>query len=161
MFGVPWGRFPLTIHSAGWGITFNLAVAIIVSFLFPESEKDLEGRTKKHALLKELASVPEDKQKFKPLALILTLFWFIVGFGPFAVVGNTLFSNPDLPETWKPFGLPSLWVWQLVMLVFGIFVMWFLAFFLGLSKPISPEKVTETYEKHYGNGQEEEQEAES
>ena len=39
--------------------------------------------------------------------------------------------------------------------------MWFLAFFLGLSKPISPEKVTETYEKHYGNGQEEEQEAES
>jgi len=161
VFGVPWGRFPLTIHSAGWGITFNLAVAIIVSFLFPESGKDLEGRTKKHALLKELASVPEDKQKFKPLALILTLFWFIVGFGPFAVVGNTLFSNPDLPETWKPFGLPSLWVWQLVMLVFGIFVMWFLAFFLGLSKPISPEKVTETYEKHYGNGQEEEQEAES
>ena len=161
VFGVPWGRFPLTIHSAGWGITFNLAVAIIVSFLFPESGKDLEGRTKKHALLKELASVPEDKQKFKPLALILTLFWFIVGFGPFAVVGNTLFSNPNLPETWKPFGLPSLWVWQLVMLVFGIFVMWFLAFFLGLSKPISPEKVTETYEKYYGNGQEEEQEAES
>ena len=28
----PWGRWPLTIHSAGWGILFNLGIAIIVSY---------------------------------------------------------------------------------------------------------------------------------
>ena len=30
-----WGRWPLTIHSAGWGIFFNLGIAILVSFFIP------------------------------------------------------------------------------------------------------------------------------
>jgi len=35
------------------------------------------------------------------------------------------------------------------MLVFGIFVMWFLAFYIGLSKPIPPEKVEDLYREHF------------
>ena len=35
-FGVPWGAYPMTIHSAGWGILFNLLTVFLVSFLFPE-----------------------------------------------------------------------------------------------------------------------------
>ena len=27
-FGVPWGAYPFTIHSAGWGIFFNLIIFI-------------------------------------------------------------------------------------------------------------------------------------
>ena len=65
------------------------------------------------------------------MAWLLTVVWFLVGFGPFAVVGNSLFGDPNQPATWGPFGLPSLWVWQLLMLVFGIFVMWYLAFYVG------------------------------
>ena len=30
-FGVPWGAYPLTIHSAGWGSVFNLATVFLVS----------------------------------------------------------------------------------------------------------------------------------
>ena len=75
------------------------------------------------------------------LAWVLTLIWFLVGFGPFATIGNTLFSDPNLPSLWAPFGLPSLWVWQIIFLVYGIFVMWFLAFHMGLSKPIDPDRV--------------------
>jgi hypothetical protein len=149
LFGVPWGRFPLTIHSAGWGMFFNLGIAILVSLFAPEPAEK-EERDKRHRFLKEVAGVPEEKKKFKALGLILTLFWFIVGFGPFATIGNTLFSNPDKPETWAPFGLPSIWVWQLLFLFFGIFVMWFLAFFLGLSQPIEPERVKEVYTRYYG-----------
>ena len=77
------------------------------------------------------------------------MVWFLVGFGPFAVVGNTLFGDPNQPTTWAPFGLPSLWVWQLVMLVFGIFVMWFLAFHIGLSKPVPPEDVERVYREQF------------
>ena len=84
-----------------------------------------------------------------PLAWLLTLAWFLVGFGPFAVVGNSLFSDPDQPATWAPFGLPSLWEWQLLMLAFGIFVMWFLAFHMGLSRPIPPEEVERLRREHY------------
>ena len=38
-FGVTaWGRWPLTIHSAGWGIFFNLGIAILVSFFTQNAE---------------------------------------------------------------------------------------------------------------------------
>ena len=146
---MPWGPYPWTIHSAGWGIFFNLLVTLIVSFAFPSAEEERSIREKRHRFLQAVSGIPENRRKNVPLAWILTLFWFLVGFGPFAVVGNTLFSDPDLPTTWMPFGLPSLWVWQLGMLIFGIFVMWFLAFHVGLSKPVPPEKVEELYREHF------------
>ena len=82
------------------------------------------------------------------MAWLLVLIWFLFGFGPFATIGNSIFSNPNDPVSWGPFGLPSLWVWQLVFLLFGIFVMWFLAFYMGFSKPIDPDNV-ETLSKKY------------
>ena len=148
-FGAPWGKYPLTIHSAGWGILFNLLFAIGGSFLLPDSAPERESRAKRSRFLDELTAVAPEKQKYKWLGLVLILVWFLVGFGPFATIGNTLFSDPNAPETWGPFGLPSLWVWQLLMLAFGVFVMWFLAFFLGFSKPIAPEAVKAARQKHY------------
>jgi MFS family permease len=151
--GVPWGKYPLTIHSAGWGILFNLLFTIGGSFLLPDDAATRESRAKRSRFLGELTAVAPEKQKFKWLGLGLVLVWFLVGFGPFATIGNTLFSDPNLPETWGPFGLPSLWVWQLLMLAFGVFVMWFLAFFLGFSKPVTPEAVMAAKRKHYPESQ--------
>ena len=50
-FGVPWGAYPLTIHSAGWGIFFNLAVAVAVSKVTKEMGHDKDRREKRHAFL--------------------------------------------------------------------------------------------------------------
>ena len=141
LFPVPWGAYPLTIHSAGWGILFNIIFTVAGSRLFPDDDQTMAKRRKRHEYLREIAGVPDDKKKWIPVAWGLTLFWFLVGFGPFAIVGNTLFSNPNDPLTWAPLGLPSLWVWQFCFLAFGIFVMWFLAFYMGLSQPVSPERV--------------------
>ncbi|MCS5638811.1 MAG: sodium:solute symporter family protein [Candidatus Marinimicrobia bacterium] len=141
LFPVPWGAYPLTIHSAGWGILFNIIFTMAGSRLFPDDGQTMAKRRKRHEYLREIAGVPDDKKKWIPVAWGLTLFWFLVGFGPFAIVGNTLFSNPNDPLTWAPLGLPSLWVWQFCFLAFGIFVMWFLAFYMGLSQPVSPERV--------------------
>ena len=141
LFPVPWGAYPLTIHSAGWGILFNIIFTVAGSRLFPDDDQTMTKRRKRHEYLREIAGVPDDKKKWIPVAWGLTLFWFLVGFGPFAIVGNTLFSNPNDPLTWAPLGLPSLWVWQFCFLAFGIFVMWFLAFYMGLSQPVSPERV--------------------
>ena len=152
VFGLPWGPYPWTIHSAGWGIFFNLLVTLILSFGFPDSGSDREKRGTRHRFLQAVSGIPEEKRKHVPLAWALTLIWFLVGFGPFAVVGNILFSDPNQPATWAPFDLPSLWVWQLVMLAFGIFVMWFLAFHIGLSKPVPPERVEAVYKEHFGEG---------
>ena len=140
-FGVPWGAYPLTIHSAGWGIFFNLLTTFSVSKFFVESNAEKEMKEKKHQLLQAVTGLNTERKKKVKLAWALTLFWFLVGFGPFATIGNDLFSNPNSPSLWAPFGLPSLWVWQLVFLGYGIFVMWFLAFYMGMSEPIDPEKV--------------------
>jgi hypothetical protein len=146
---VPWGPYPWTIHSAGWGIFFNLLVTVIISFVFPETEEERTRRKKHHRFLQAVSGIPAHRRKHVPLAWTLTLIWFLVGFGPFAVVGNTLFSDPNQPATWAPFGLPSLWVWQLLMLIFGVFVMWFLAFHIGLSRPVPPERVEKLSREHF------------
>ena len=140
-FGVPWGAYPLTIHSAGWGILFNLLTTFIVSKLYAESTSEKTNKENKHQLLQLVSGLSPERKKKVKLAWMLTLFWFLVGFGPFASIGNTFFSDPNNPALWAPFHLPSLWVWQLVFLFYGIFVMWFLAFHMGLSDPIEEQKI--------------------
>ena len=149
-FGVPWGAYPLTIHSAGWGILFNLVVALAVSKLSGDGEDDRDRKEKRHAFLQAVSGMTPERKKKISLAWGLTLIWFLVGFGPFATIGNSLFSDPNNPATWAPFGLPSLWVWQLLFLAYGIFVMWFLAFQMGLSEPVKPEEVERIHRERFG-----------
>ena len=149
LFPLPWGTYPLTIHSAGWGIFFNAIFTIAGSYFFPDNEDIIKVRKKKHAFLKEIAGVPNEKRKLIPFAWAIVFIWFLFGFGPFATIGNSIFSNPNDPLTWDPFGLPSLWVWQLCFLFFGIFVMWFLAFYMELSKPITTNNVENLFKKYY------------
>ena len=148
-FGVPWGAYPLTIHSAGWGIFFNVVIAMLVSKITKESNDNRIKREKRHAFLQEVSGLSVARRKKTTLAWILTLVWFLIGFGPFATIGNTVFSNPNDPTTWSPLGLPSIWVWQLLFLIYGIFVMWFLAFQMGLSEPIKSEKIEKIYKKRF------------
>ena len=140
-FGVPWGAYPLTIHSAGWGIFFNLIITFLVSHFSAETDAERNNKAKKHQLLQAVSGMNSVRKKKIRLAWILTLIWFLVGFGPFATIGNTIFSDPNSPALWAPFDLPSLWVWQIMFLGYGIFVMWFLAFHMGMSEPIDPKKV--------------------
>ena len=149
IFPLPWGAYPLTIHSAGWGIFFNIIFTGFGSYFFPDSDQKNLDKEKRHAFLSEVAGVPESKKKLVPLAYCLVIFWFLFGFGPFAMIGNTLFSDPNIPATWAPFNLPSIWIWQLVFLFFGIFVMWFLAFYMGFSQPISSNKLESTYNNYF------------
>ena len=149
IFPLPWGAYPLTIHSAGWGIFFNIIFTGFGSYFFPDSDQKNLDKEKRHAFLSEVAGVPESKKKLVPLAYCLVIFWFLVGFGPFAMIGNTLFSDPNIPATWAPFNLPSIWIWQLVFLFFGIFVMWFLAFYLGFSQPISSKELENTFNNYF------------
>ena len=140
-FGVPWGAYPFTVHSAGWGIFFNLITTFLVSNVSKETELEKDNKNRIHELLSTVAGLNFYQKKKIRLAWVLTLVWFLVGFGPFATIGNSLFSDPNSPSLWAPFGLPSLWIWQIIFLFYGIFVMWFLAFHMGMSEPIDPKKV--------------------
>lgn len=128
-----WGRWPLTIHSAGWGIFFNLGIAILVSF-FTQNSDELAHKMKFHNFLKEYAGLPSKKRNLIPIAWIITLLWFFFGIGPGAVIGNWIFGDPTNPDTWI-FGIPSIWAWQILFWIIGVYMMWMLAYKMEFSTP--------------------------
>jgi Na+/proline symporter len=129
-FGITaWGRWPLTIHSAGWGIFCNLGVALIVSAI---TRDDMDRKMEFHNFLAQHAALPPDKKKLVPVAWILTLGWFFFAIGPGVVIGNWVFGSPTDTASWM-FGMPSIWAWQLVWWVIGVFMMWFLAYVMQMS----------------------------
>jgi hypothetical protein len=131
-FGITaWGRWPWTIHSAGWGIIFNFSIAVIVSAL-TQNKETLAHRLKFHAFLKEHAGLPESKKNLVPVAWVVVIVWFIFAQGPGAVLGNTIFGNPTDSSTWL-FGMPSIWLWQIIWWALGVVMMWFLAYKLEMS----------------------------
>lgn len=131
-FGIEaWGRWPLTIHSAGWGIFFNFGIAILVSMV-TQNQAGTEHRMKFHNFLREHAGLSPEKRKLVPTAWIITIVWFIFAIGPGAVIGNTIFGDPNTPETWL-FGIPSIWTWQILWWALGVFMMWFLAYKMEMS----------------------------
>ncbi len=128
---LPWGRWPLTMHSAFWGIFFNLGIAVIISAL-SQDEEERAHKMQYHDFLQEHAGLPEEKKGLVPLAWIATLVWFFFGTGPGAVIGNTIFGNPNTPSEWL-FGMPSIWTWQIIWWVLGVGMMWLLAYKMELS----------------------------
>jgi len=137
-FGITaWGRWPWTIHSAGWGIIFNFGIAVIVS-AFTQDKEALEHRMKFHNFLNEHAGLAPEKKKLVPLAWIIVLVWFFFAQGPGAVVGNTIFGSPLDKASWT-FGMPSIWAWQILWWALGVGMMWFLAYKMQMSTIPSKE----------------------
>ena len=149
VFGLPWGAFPLTIHSAGWGIFANLIIALLVSKFASENSAEREKREKHHAFIQAVSGLTEDQKKWVTPAWILTVLWFLIGFGLLPRSATPSFPIPIPRPPGRLLGLPSLWVWQLLMLIFGIFVMWMLAFKVGLSKPVPVEDVASQREAFF------------
>ncbi|MCP3662821.1 MAG: sodium:solute symporter family protein [Gammaproteobacteria bacterium] len=140
---MPWGRWPMTLHSAFWGILFNLGFAVIISAMTQNSD-EREHRMIFHNFLREHAGLSTEKRRLIPVAWIITLTWFFFGIGPGAVIGNTLFGNPNDSSSWL-FGIPSIWTWQILWWLLGVGMMWFLAYRMELSR-IPTKEVTALHE---------------
>ncbi len=133
IFGVNWIHWPLTIHSAGWGIVCNFLVAIIVSCMTQNSE-ERRHRESFHRFLKQHAGLSEDKRGVKVfIAWSWVFIWFFFAVGPGALIGNNFFGDPNDFSTWWFLKMPSIWVWQLLWWMVGVAMMWFLAYHMELS----------------------------
>jgi Na+/proline symporter len=130
--GLPFGRWPWTIHSAGWGIFFNIAVCVVVSMM-TQDEQQRAHRMKFHAFLREHSQLSPAKKSMIPVAWIVTLAWFFFGIGPGAVIGNDIFGAPDAGRDGWTFGIPSIWAWQILFWLLGVAMMWFLAYYMEMS----------------------------
>ncbi len=134
MFGdaLPWGRWPWTMHSAFWGMFFNLLVAIPISAMTQNDKKARAHRQKYHDFLADTAGLTAKKQSLKPAAWIITIAWLFFGIGPGAVIGNDIFGSPNDSSTWT-FGIPSIWAWHILFWILGVGMMWFLAYKMEMS----------------------------
>ncbi len=129
---LPWGRWPWTIHSAAWGMFFNIAVCLMVSAM-SRDETDRLRRNRFHEFFQDYSASVSRRRWSKPVAGVIVLVWMFFAIGPGAVIGNIFFGDPNGGyETWK-FGMPSLWAWQIIWWALGVGMIWYLAYKMELS----------------------------
>lgn len=131
---LPWGSWPWTIHSAGWGIVCNIAVCLLFSVL---SRRDAgrEHRAVFHDFLAETGRLAGAKLALRPVAWALALAWFFFALGPGLIVGASLFGAPGAGAAAWAFGIPSVWAWLIVWWALGVLLIWLLAYKLELATP--------------------------
>jgi len=147
-FDLPWGRWPWTIHSAGWGMLVNLAVALPVSAI-TQNDSALAHRMTYHNFLREHTGLSPEKRKLVPAAWVITLAWLFFGIGPGAVIGNYIFGEPNAGVEGWTFGIPSIWAWQILFWLLGVGMMWFLAYKMEMSTV--PDKEIEALVEDIGD----------
>jgi SSS family solute:Na+ symporter len=139
---IPWGRWPWTFHSAGWGIVLNVAVVLLFSLL-TQKRSARERRMRYHEFLAEATTRPANLRAWRPIAWAAGLGWFFFAIGPGALFGVDLFGAPNGGAASWLFGIPSLWAWQIIAWALGVLLLWLIAYRLGLSqpppRPIEPE----------------------
>ncbi len=121
---VPAWKYPLTIHSAGWGLGVALVVGLLVSKIGQEAPEKLARRKEIRDWLNDIDRPTESQLAWRKAMRIVVPVWYIFAIGPGAVLGNHAFSF---------LGFPPLWSWQIVWWLLGIAMMWALCFKAGLS----------------------------
>ncbi len=137
---MPWGAWPWTIHSAGWGMAANLCICVIASTM-SRNQAERDRRMKFHIFLREHAGNSAARQWRRTIAWIVAIVWIFFAIGPGIVIGNYIFGAPDTGYDNWDFGMPSLWAWVIIWWGLGVVMMWFLAYKMELStepsKPIT------------------------
>ena len=145
---LPWGRWPLTIHSGVWGLLFNVFICFSVSAFssLTKIDSDRNHRQKYHDFLNDHMGLHPSRTKLRSFAYVIAFIWLFFGAGPGQVLGNSFFGEPSAGyEEWI-LKIPSLWGYQLIWWFFGIGLIWFLASKMDLSTlPNKPIQANDLY----------------
>jgi solute:Na+ symporter, SSS family len=131
---IPWGRWPWTFHSAGWGLIVNVAICLLFSLLTQKRSRR-EHRQRFHDYLEETVARAPNTRPWRPIAWAAALAWVFFAIGPGLLFGVDLFGAPNAGRDAWLFGIPSLWAWQIIAWALGVLLLWLLAYRLGLSRP--------------------------
>ena len=137
-----WNKWPLTIHSAVWGVFFNIVATITISFITQET-KETNHKQKFHDFINEHKNYSIGRRSLKPSAWIISIVWVFFALGPGLIMGNELFGKPVNVESWS-FGMPSIWVWKIIFWILGILLIWFLAIKMEMSTPPNKAIISQT-----------------
>lgn len=129
---LPWGRWPLTIHSAAWGLALNVGACLLVS-IFTRGGAERDHRQRLHDVFSKDHRIDFGGPGARGAKWSLTLIWAFLALGPGAILGNSFFSQPIFAGTDVPLGVPSLLVWQVFFWSLGILIVWWLAYHSRMS----------------------------
>jgi SSS family solute:Na+ symporter len=129
--GLPWGRWPLTIHSAAWGLGFNVVAVLLVSIFTRKGEERIH-RDRLHDEFAARWRVDFGGRAARGAKWSLTLIWAFFAVGPGSILGNSFLSHPTFAQGEAALGIPSLWAWQIFFWLIGVPLVWWLAYPSGL-----------------------------
>ncbi len=113
-------KYPLSIHTAGWGIFVGLAVAYLCRGLgMKDSQETIDRQKEVREWLDSIDGPSESGKVWRSRMKILVPLWYLMALGPGVLIGNTAFSFC---------GFPPIWAWQIVWWIIGIVMMWALCF---------------------------------
>ena len=135
---LPWGRWPWTIHSAAWGMFFNVIVCLLVSAL-TRLDPDRSRRETFHAFIRDYGTMTNRHRWSNAVAWVIVMVWMFFAIGPGSVIGNFLFGEPNGDYGSWYLGMPSLWAWQIIWWALGVGMVWYLASRMQMSTAPSRE----------------------
>jgi hypothetical protein len=124
---LPWGRWPLTIHSAAYGLALNFGAVLLVS-IFTRRGAERDHRDRLHAEFAARWRPDFGSPAARGATWSLSLVWVFLALGPGAILGNSFFSQPVFTEGEAALGVPSLWIWQMLFWLIGVLLVWWVAY---------------------------------
>ena len=113
-------KYPLSMHSAFWGLFAALVVANLFKVLgAKDSEETLERQAEVRKWLDDVDAPSESGAKWRSIMKIVVPIWYFFAIGPACILGNNAFSFA---------GFTPLWSWQIAWWIAGIVMMWALCF---------------------------------
>jgi Na+/proline symporter len=113
-------KYPLSMHTAFWGIFTGLAVAYLCRGLgLKDSEETIARQKEVRTWLNSIDGPTENGKKWRARMKILVPVWYFFAIGPACMLGNNAFSFA---------GFTPLWSWQIAWWIVGIVLMWALCF---------------------------------
>ena len=113
-------KYPLSIHTAGWGIFVGLGVAYLCRGLgFKDSEETIARQKEVREWLNSIDGPSEKGKRWRGYMKIAVPIWYLMALGPGVLIGNKAISFA---------GFPPIWSWQILWWILGIIMMWGLCF---------------------------------
>ncbi|HBH28866.1 MAG: sodium:solute symporter family protein [Desulfofustis sp. PB-SRB1] len=113
-------RYPLTMHTAFWGLFVGLIIAYICRGIgIKDSEETIKRQQEIRVWINDVDGPSERGQKWRNAMKFLVPLWYVFAIGPLCIIGNNAF---------KFAGFPAVWSWQIVWWIIGIVMMWALCF---------------------------------
>ncbi len=113
-------KYPLSMHTAFWGLFVGLVIAYIFRGLgVKDNEETIKRQTEVRAWLDDIDGPSESGQKWRSAMKFLVPLWYVFAIGPLCIIGNSAFSFG---------GFTPLWSWQIAWWLIGIVMMWALCF---------------------------------